>query len=183
MFGEGRINNWHPDYAYPVADIAAPGESAAPTDIVGADDRKWFDPTYGWQMLRLRRNSSGGYIDNSLVTEKSVSSSVDVTVASGNDIPMNKIGGVTRPLTMVANAPDTSGVPTLYYFWAVVRGRTTIVSGAAITQGAEIATLSNAGKVDDRPFSGGNLFGRWLAADPGGADTAGICEVNMGHIT
>lgn len=181
-FDGGQVNLWHPDEARAAADFYPPGEAAVPVDLTGMT-RWWLDPTYGWQKLELRYNSSGSSIANKVMTEKAVSSSRSVTVASGADIPCNKMGGVVRPTTIVDGAVVAAGIPTLYYFWAVMQGNTLCLSNAAIAQGAEIAVDANTGKVDDNAFSGGNLFGRWLAADPGGADVSGLCEINLGHVS
>jgi len=181
----GLVDLWHPDEARPASDFYPPGESAVPNDIIG-QKRPWFDPTYGQQLLVLRKNSTGSstYIANKVVTEKAVSSSVNVTVASGADVTRNKLGGVTRPTTVVNGVVDSSGIPDGYLFWAVIEGNTLINSAAvSITQGAPIATENSSGQVDDNAFSANNWLGRWLAADPAGSVTAGLCEVNLGDIT
>ncbi len=181
----GFVDLWHPDEARPASDFYPPGESAVPNDLIG-QTREWEDPTYGWQTLVLRRNSTGGstYIANKVVTEKAESSAIAVVVASGADVTRNKLGGVVRPTTVVAGVVDASGVPDGYYFWAVIRGTTLVNSAAvAITQGAPIATENASGQVDDNAFSADNWLGRWLAADPAGSVTSGLCEINLGSIT
>jgi len=114
-----------------------PDETTTEKPAATGEIREFIHPTYGKQLYRLVRNTSGGVILAGRVTIYASGSSLNVTYSGTNAIAAS-IAGIT-----VVNIPDDS------YGWVVCSGQVVGATQNDVDADDPVFTIGAAGQTDD----------------------------------
>lgn len=118
-----------------------PDETTTEKPAATGEIREFIHPTYGKQLYRLVRNTSGGAIVAGRAVAYASGSSLNVAYTTANQ-PAVTVAGIA-----VVDIPDQS------YGWVVCSGDVAAASNAAVVINTPVITAGAAGQVNDTAVS------------------------------
>lgn len=141
-----------------------------------------IDPTYGPQIWRRVKNTSGGNITAGHLCEFAAGSRVEVKPAATDDLPKEMCAGFAHTSPIDETQSALSVIATGKCFSVLVKGRGPVICAGNVAQSAVMQSTATAGQVDDRTPVAGSSLGVFEAANAGGAGQTVIAAISCSEV-
>ena len=142
----------------------------------------YIDPTYGPQIWRRVKNTSGSSITAGHLCAFKAGSRVEVLAAATDDLPKEMCAGFAPTAPIDETQIALSVIATTKCFSVLVKGRGLVICAGNVSQSAVMQSTATAGQVDDRTPVAGSSLGVFEAANAAGAGASVIAAISCSEV-